>query len=143
MRMKTFKAVLALAVLPLAAGAAQACLFVKDVPPEQWYDWSASLFSGEVTGIAQDARKVDVVNVRVTETFKGPAGEAAAVRIPARMWTSCRMERPAVGFMVLVALNQNQDAALVPLRADHAAALRARRTNGALGGPNGSRPGAE
>ena len=134
---------LVLIVLQLAAGAAQACLFVKDVPPGQWYDWSAALFAGEVTRVEQDARKVDVITVRVTETFKGPEGEVATLRVPGRMWTSCRMERPAVGAQVLVAINPNQDTALVPLRPEHAASLRARRTNGAPGGSNGSRPGGQ
>ena len=137
------KHLIVLAVLQLAAGAAQACLFVKDVPPGQWYDWAAALFAGEVTRVEQDARKVDVITVRVTETFKGPAGEVATLRVPSRMWTSCRMDLPAVGAQVLVALNPNQDTALVPMRPDHAAALRARRTNGAPGGPNGSRPGGQ
>jgi hypothetical protein len=127
-----------LPLLLLAAGAAQACLFVKDIPPQQWYEWSAALFAGEVTRVEQDARKVDVITVRVTETFKGPEGESATLRVPSRMWTSCRMELPAAGARVLVALNANNDTALVPLRPEHAAALRARRTNGAPGGPNGA-----
>jgi hypothetical protein len=127
-------------LLQLAAGAAQACLFVKDVPPEQWYGWSESLFAGEVTQVEQDPRKVDVITVRVTETFKGPEGDVATLRVPARMWTSCRMERPAPGARVLVALNANHDSALVPLREDLAAALRARRTNGTPGGVNGGPP---
>lgn len=131
---------LLLALFQLAAGAAQACLFVKDVPPGQWYDWAAALFAGEVTRVEQDPRKVDVITVRVTETFKGPAGEVATLRVPSRMWTSCRMDLPAVGDRVLVALNANHDTALVPLRPDHAAALRGRRTNGTPGGPNGARP---
>jgi hypothetical protein len=128
-----------LAVWQLAAGSAHACMFVKDVPPAQWYDWAAALFAGEVTRVEQDERKVDVITVRVSETFKGPAGAAATLRVPSRMWTSCRMELPAVGAQVLVALNANNDTALVPLRADHAGALRARRTNGAPGGPGGGR----
>lgn len=99
---------LLLALFQLAAGAAQACLFVKDVPPGQWYDWAAALFAG--------------------------------LRVPSRMWTSCRMDLPAVGDRVLVALNANHDTALVPLRPDHAAVLRERRTNGTPGGPNGARP---
>lgn len=130
--------VLCLLLLQLAAGGAHACLFVKDIPPGQWYDWSANLFSGEVTRVERDARNVDVITVRVTETFKGPQGEVATLRIPSRMWTSCRMALPAVGAQVLVALNPNHDSALVPLRPEHAAALRGRRTNGAPGGPNGN-----
>ena len=131
---------LLLALLQLAAGAAQACLFAKDIPPAQWYDWSAALFAGEVTRVEQDARKVDVITVRVTETFKGPQGEVATLRVPGRMWTSCRMDRPAVGAQVLVALNPNQDTALVPLRAEHVAALRTQRTKGLSGGSNGRPP---
>ena len=134
---------LLLALLQLAAGAAQACLFVKDIPPAQWYEWSAALFAGEVTRVEQDARKVDVITVRVTETFKGPQGEVATLRVPSRMWTSCRMDRPAVGAQVLVALNPNQDTALVPLRAEHAAALRTQRTKGLPGGSNGRPPGGQ
>lgn len=125
-------------LLHLFAGAAQACLFVKDIPPGQWYDWSSVLFAGEVTRVEQDARKVDVITVRVSETFKGPQGDLATLRVPSRMWTSCRMELPAVGARVLVAINPNQDTALVPLRADHVSALRARRTNGLPGGSSGA-----
>jgi hypothetical protein len=134
---------LALLVLQVAAGAAHACLFVKDIPPGQWYDWSSALFAGEVTKVEQDARKVDVITVRVTETFKGPQAELATLRVPSRMWQSCRMDLPAVGGKVLVAINPSQDSALVPLRADQAAALRSRRTNGAPGGSNGKPPAAE
>lgn len=141
--MKRTGIALALVALQLAAGAAQACLFVKDIPPAQWYEWAEALFSGEVTRVEQDARKVDVISVRVTETFKGPPGAAATLRVPGRMWASCHMTLPVVGAQVLVALNPNLDSAIVPLRADHLAALRARRTNGAQGGPNGSPRGGE
>jgi hypothetical protein len=96
-----------------------------------------------VTRVEQDARKVDVITVHVTETFKGPQGEVAALRVPSRMWTSCRMDLPAVGAQVLVALNPNQDTALVPLRAEHVAALRAQRTKGLPGGSNGRPPGGQ
>lgn len=124
----------------LHAGAAQACLFVKDIPPGQWYDWSSALFAGEVTGVTQDAARVDVITVRVLETFKGPKGETATLRVPSRMWTSCRMELPKAGAQVLVAIHAGGDTALVPLQAQHAEALRARRTNGAPGGSNGAKP---
>jgi hypothetical protein len=134
---------LALLVLLVAAGAAHACLFVRDIPPGQWYDWSSALFAGEVTKVEQDARKVDVITVRVTETFKGPQAETATLRVPSRMWKSCRMDLPTVGGQVIVAINPSQDSALVPLRADLAAALRARRTNGAPGGSNGKSPASE
>ncbi|HUF80123.1 MAG TPA: hypothetical protein VMN03_03235 [Burkholderiales bacterium] len=128
---------LALAALQLVLGSAHACLFVKDIPPGQWYDWASALFAGEVTRIGHEAGTVDVITVRVTETFKGPQGEAATLRVPSRMWGSCRVELPAPGARVLVAINPNNDTALVPLRADYADALRARRTNGAPGGSNG------
>lgn len=143
MSTRALRRLLAGAALLLAAGTAQACLFVKDIPPGQWYDWASALFAGEVTRIEQDARKVDVITVRVTETFKGPEGELASLRVPGRMWTSCRMERPAEGARVLVAINRNGDSALVPLEAGDAAVLRRRkaasRTNGAPEGPNGGR----
>jgi hypothetical protein len=129
---------LVLVLLQLAAGAAQACLFVKDIPPGQWYDWSSALFAGEVIRVEQDARKVDVITVRISEMFKGPQGAVATLRVPNRMWTSCHMDLPVVGARVLVAINPNQDAALVPLREADAAALRARRTNGRPGGPSGT-----
>lgn len=112
---------------------------MKDIPPGQWYDWSSALLAGEVTGVAQEAGRVDVITVRVSEMFKGPPGETATLRVPSRMWTSCRMTLPAVGAQVLVAIHANGDTALVPLQAQHAEALRARRTNGAPGGSNGAR----
>jgi hypothetical protein len=128
----------ALVFLQLWLGAAQACLFVKDIAPGQWYHWASALFAGEVTGVAQESGRVDVITVRVTETFKGPQGEAATLRVPSRMWSSCRMELPAPGARVLVALNANHDTALVPLRPDYADALRQHRTSGGPGGPNGA-----
>lgn len=129
---------LTLILVPLVAGGAQACLFVKDIPPAQWYDWSSALFAGEVTRVERDARNMDVITVRVSETFKGPQGELATLRVPSRMWASCHMELPALGAQVLVAINPNQDTALVPLRSDHAALLRSRRTNGLPGGSSGA-----
>ena len=36
-------------LLQLVAGGAQACLFVKNIPPSQWYEWSSALFAGEVS----------------------------------------------------------------------------------------------
>lgn len=128
---------LALVAFQLMLGPAHACLFVKDIPPGQWYGWASALFAGEVTRVAQEAGKVDVITVRVSETFKGPQAEAATLRVPSRMWSSCRMELPAPGARVLVAINRNNDTALVPLRADYAAALREQWTNGAPGGANG------
>jgi len=128
---------LALVAFQLVLGPAHACLFVKDIPPGEWYGWASALFAGEVTRVAHEAGKVDVITVRVTETFKGPQGEVATLRVPSRMWVSCRMQLPAAGAGVLVAINANNDTALVPLRADYAAALRGQRTNGAPGEPNG------
>lgn len=121
------KTLLAVVAIQLAAGTAHACLFVKDIPPGQWYDWASALFAGEVTHVEQDAGKVDVITVRVSETFKGPEGDVATLRVPSRMWTSCSMALPAVGAEVLVAINPNNDTALVPLRADYAGPLRQRR----------------
>jgi hypothetical protein len=131
---------LAVIALQLASGAAQACLFVKDIPPGQWYDWSSALFAGEVVRVEQDARRVDVITVRVSETFKGPQGAVATLRVPSRMWTSCKMDLPVPGAQVLVAINPNDDTALVPLRTQDAASLRARRTDGGSERPKGSPP---
>ena len=117
---------LALIALPLLMGTAHACRFAQDAQPAQWYAWADSLFSADVTSVEADAGKsADVISVRVVETFKGPAGAAAAVlRVPSRMWSSCRLERPAVGARVLVALNPNSDTLLVPLAAGYSELLR-------------------
>lgn len=118
-------------------------MFVKDVPPEEWYRWSAALFAGEVTGLARDEREADLVTVRVLEIFKGPPDvQSATLRVPGRMWASCRMARPALNERVLVALNANNDTAFAPFTAAHAAALR-RRTSGAPAAPDGGAPGAD
>lgn len=120
---------IALAALQLVTGWAHACLFARDVKPDQWYEWSSALFAGEVTSIEHDAGKsLDVVTVRVAETFKGPKGELATLRIPHRMWTSCQLERPAAGAQVLVGINPNSDTLLVPLSASQAALLRQHRS---------------
>jgi hypothetical protein len=117
---------LALIALQLLMGTAHACRFAQDAQPAQWYEWADSLFSAEVTTVDADAGKsADVISLRVVETFKGPAGAAAAtVRIPSRMWSSCRLERPAVGVRVLVALNPNSDTLLVPLKPGYSELLR-------------------
>lgn len=107
---------LASAVLFLLAGAAQACMFVRDIPPEAWYQWSASLFAGEVTSVEEDARKaIDTIAVRVTETFKGPAGESATLTMPVRLRKLCKLELPKPGDRILVALNERNDTSWVPL----------------------------
>jgi len=121
---------IAIAVLQLAAGGAQACLFATSTPPEGWYQWASGLFAGDVTGVAKDGEKpIDVVTVRVVETFKGPdaAHGTLTVRISNRYWTNCRVERPAAGARVLVAMNPNSDAMLVPLSAGYADRLRAHK----------------
>lgn len=118
---------IAIAVLQLATGWAQACLFATSTPPEGWYEWASGLFGGDVTSVEQDWQKsVDVITVRVVETFKGPdaAHGTLTVRIPSRHWASCRLELPVVGAHVLVAMNPNNDAMLVPLTASYAERLR-------------------
>ena len=124
---------IAIAVLQLAAGAAQACLFATSTPPEGWYQWASGLFAGEVTGVTKDGEKpIDVVTVRVVETFKGPdaAHGTLTVRLSNRYWTNCRVERPAAGARVLVAMNPNSDAMLVPLSASYTEQLRTYRIRG-------------
>jgi len=117
---------LALMALQLLLGTAHACRFAQDAQPAQWYAWANSLFSAEVTSVEADAGKsADVISLRVVETFKGPAGAAAAtLSVPSRMWSSCRLERPAVGARVLVALNPNSDTLLVPLKPGYSELLR-------------------
>jgi hypothetical protein len=111
---------LALAILLLTSGAAHACLFATKTPPQGWYQWASGLFAGEVSALEKDAQKpIDIITVRVVETFKGPEGANATltVRISERHWTACRTEKPSVGDRVLVAMNANGDAMLVPLSA--------------------------
>src|SRR5687768_2471609 len=103
----------AAAVLLVLATAASACRFAQDAQPPQWYEWSTSLFAADVTGVERDRQKsLDVITLRVVETFKGPEGAAATLRVPSRMWASCGLERPSVGARVLVALNPNSDTLL-------------------------------
>ncbi len=117
---------LALIALQLLLGTAHACRFAQDAQPAQWYEWANSLFSADVTSVEPGAGKsADVISLRVVETFKGPAGAATAtLRVPTRMWTSCRLERPGVGARVLVALNPNSDTLLVPLAPGYSELLR-------------------
>src|SRR5688572_16482145 len=118
-----------IAVLSSASGWAQACLFATSTPPEGWYQWAASaLFAGDVTALAKDAQKpVDVITVRVVETFKGPdaSNGTLTVRVPSRNWAACKIEIPAAGARVLVAMNPNSEVMLVPLSASYAEKLRA------------------
>jgi hypothetical protein len=122
-------AVFAIVAFHLLLGSAHACRFAQDAPPPQWYEWSSSLFAADVTGIEIDRQKsLDVISVRVVETFKGPqAAAAATLQVPSRMWSSCYLERPAVGAHVLVALNPNGDTLLVPLTKDYSERLRQQR----------------
>jgi hypothetical protein len=82
-----------------------------------------------VTRVEQDLGKsLDIVTVRVAETFKGPGNAAVAtLQVPQRFWTSCRLERPALGAHVLVALNPNGDTLVVPLTAEYTERLRQQR----------------
>ena len=109
----------------LAAGQAQACLFARDAQPKDWLDWASVLLAADVSGIGED-KAMDVVRLDVRETFKGPPmAQTATLQVPSRMWASCRLERPAVGAHVLVAINPNGDALLVPLAPQYADRLRA------------------
>ena len=128
-----FRHLLALAVLQLAAGGAHACLFATSTPPEGWYQWASGLFAGDVTALEKDAQKpVDVISVRVVETFKGPdaTNGTLTVRVPSRNWAACKIEIPAAGARVLVAMNPNSEVMLVPLSTAYAEKLRAIRGQG-------------
>jgi hypothetical protein len=112
-------------VLVFAALPAQACLFARDTQPAYWFEWANALFAADVTAVEHDsARALDIITVRVVETFKGPKGSLATLQVPSRMWASCKLELPAVGARVLVALNPNSDTLLVPLSAAYAERLR-------------------
>jgi hypothetical protein len=118
--------ILALAALLglLATPSAQACLFARDAQPKDWLEWASVLLRADVSSIDED-KGLDVVRLQVRETFKGPpAAETATLRVPGRMWSSCRLERPSAGAHVLVAINPNGDALLVPLTEAYAERLR-------------------
>ena len=119
------RGLLALLLFSLLTASAHACLFARDARPQDWNDWATVLFAADVTGVEQDVQKsLDVITVRVTETFKGPQAATATLQVPSRLWASCRLERPAVGAHVLVALNANNDTLLVPLTSAYAELLR-------------------
>lgn len=65
----------------------------------------------------------------VVETFKGPDASRGTltVYVPSRHWTACKLAVPAIGARVLVAMNPNSDAMLVPLTESYAERLRAHR----------------
>ena len=108
----------------LAAAPAQACLFARDAQPKDWLEWATVLLAADVSSIEAD-KGMDVVRLGVRETFKGPpAAQTATLQVPSRMWASCKLERPAVGARVLVAINPNSDALLVPLSSAYADQLR-------------------
>ena len=121
---------IAIAVLLPLTGGAHACLFATSTPPEGWYQWASALFAGDVSALAKDAQKpVDVITVRVVETFKGPdaSNGTLTVRVPSRNWAACKIEIPAAGARVLVAMNANSEVMLVPLSTAYAEKLRAIR----------------
>ena len=127
-----FRRLLAIALLQLLTGGAHACLFATSTQPEGWYQWASGLFAGEVTAVEQHREKsIDVVTVRVVETFKGPDASRGTltVRVPSRHWASCRLEVPVAGASVLVAMNPNSDAMLVPLSVGFAEQLRAHKNS--------------
>jgi len=115
-----------LLVLQFTVLAAQAtCMFARDTKPQDWYQWATVLVAGDVAAVEQRG-SIDVVSLRIVETFKGPAGaQTATLEIPQNLWTTCRIARPAVGEHVLGALNANNDALLVPLTPAYAERLRA------------------
>ena len=117
----------------LFAGSAEACLFARDAQPKDWLEWASVLLAADVRTVEHDAGKaMDVISLRVVETFKGPpAAETATLQVPSRLWAGCRLERPAAGARVLVALNANNDALLVPLSAEYAERLRLARPRSA------------
>lgn len=123
-----FRHAIAAAVLQFACSGAHACLFATSTPPEGWYQWASGLFAGDVTALEKDGQKpVDVITVRVVETFKGPdaTNGTLTVRVPSRNWAACKLEVPAAGARVLVAMNANSEVMLVPLSASYAEQLRA------------------
>lgn len=121
------RALMAIAAFQLASGGAHACLFANSTKPEGWYQWANALYGGEVTHVEPDREKpIDVVTVRVLETFKGQDAThgTLTVRLSNRYWTNCKVERPVAGAQVLVAINPNNDAMLVSLSAGYAEQLR-------------------
>jgi len=121
-------------VLLFASSAAHACLFATTTPPDGWYRWASILVAADVTEVGKETGKpVDVITARVVETFKGPEGPEGTitVSVPSRHWASCKLEVPKAGARVLVALNANSDAMLVPLSEKLADGLRAQKAKGA------------
>jgi hypothetical protein len=116
------------ALMLAAAAPVQACMFARDIPPEAWYQWSSSLFAGEVTRVEEDAEKaMDTIAVKVTETFKGPSGESATLTMPVRLRKLCKLDLPKIGDRILVALNERDDSSWVPLSDSYSERLRRER----------------
>jgi hypothetical protein len=118
-----------LAALLTVSASANACTYARNVQPERWLEWSKALFAAEVTRVESQReadRPVDVISLRVVETFKGPPGESAIVRMPARVRVNCRLELPQPGEQLLVGLDADDNSAWVPLKESYSAALRAK-----------------
>jgi len=115
----------ALFLLQFTVLTAQAtCMFARDTKPQDWYEWATVLVAGDVAAV-EHRGSIDIVSLRVVEAYKAPAGvQTATLEIPRKLWSTCRIARPAVGERVLGALNANSDALLVPLSADYADRLR-------------------
>jgi len=127
-----FRALAAFWLLALIAPAQAMCLFARDAQPKDWYEWAAVLVAADVTAVEQKGR-LDVVSLRVIETFKGPVGiDTVTLQIPNNLWQACKLERPTVGERVLGALNANNDALTVPLAASYGDQLRAARPGPAI-----------
>ena len=123
--LRAVRAFFAAVFLALVATRAEACMFVRDIPPEAWYQWSSSLFAGEVVTVEEDAQQaLDTIAVRVTEVFKGPSGDAATLRMPVRLRKLCKLALPKVGERLLVALNERNDASWVPLTESYSERMR-------------------
>jgi hypothetical protein len=118
---------LAWLTLLLAALPAAACSYARDVHPERWQEWAAALFSGSVTAVQSEQEKqrpVDVITLRVVETFKGPAGASATLRMPERVRLACGLPLPRAGDELLVGLDADGNTAWVPLKPAYVEALR-------------------
>ncbi|HYL23376.1 MAG TPA: hypothetical protein VEV21_03185, partial [Burkholderiales bacterium] len=60
-----------LLVLQLTVLAAQAtCMFARDAKPQDWYEWASVLVAGDVAAVERRG-SIDVVSLRVVETYKG------------------------------------------------------------------------
>ena len=118
-----------LAAFLTMSASANACTYARNVQPERWLEWSKALFAAEVTLVESERegdRPVDVISLRVVETFKGPPGESAIVRMPTRVRVNCRLELPQPGEQLLVGFDADDNTAWVPLKESYSAALRAK-----------------